>query len=211
MPSLPSKDVAHTQVTDHRIPRRPETALQLQDVNPQHAAVVLVPFPASEEAKHDVRDLALAWESLAENGMAAAVPEAERLLRAAATLSANDSVVLSALGYVEQKRGAVDRARQLYQKALALDPDLIDAATNLGVIEAKRGDLDSALKLWEGAFERAPWRGSIGMNIARVFCEGGQFKEAQSYILRVLEFSPDQSSAKYLLRQINADTPSCGY
>jgi Flp pilus assembly protein TadD len=104
----------------------------------------------------------------------------------------------------------VDNARDLYQKALALDPTLIDAAANLGVIDARSGDLQSAVKLWQDAFERAPADSSIGMNLARIFCQSGKIKDARSYVLRVLRFNPDLSSAKKLLQQLNANPPSCG-
>jgi predicted CXXCH cytochrome family protein len=209
MPSSQSTDVAHTQVTDHRIPRRPEISPQLlQDAAPP-AKPRLVPFPPSPGSDHDTRDLALAWQSLAERGMPFAAAEAERLLRSAAKQSPDDPAVLAALGYIEQKRGAADRARELYQKAMALDQNSIDAATNLGVLEANSGHLREAVKLWEGAFQRAPGRSAIGMNLARTFCDAGQFDQARSFVLRVLEFNPDLGGAKKLLQQLNRTPPRC--
>jgi hypothetical protein len=208
MPSTLSTDVAHTQVTDHRIPRRPPSPREsggLPTVPPR-----LVPFPHSDQAEVDVRDLALAWESFAEAGMDAADEEARHLLRSATADSRDDPVILSAFGYLEQRRGAVDHARELYQKALALDPTLIDAATNLGVIEAKSGHWASAVRLWQDAFQRAPGRSGIGMNIARAFCGARKFDEARSYLLRILEFNPDMGDARELLRYLNHTPPSCG-
>ena len=117
---------------------------------------------------------------------------------------------MSSLGYVEQRRGAINDARELYQRALAQDPDLLDAATNLGVIEANSGHLREAVTLWEGAFQRAPGRSSIGMNIARAFCGAGQFDQARDFTLRVLQFNPDLDSAKKLLNGLNATPPKCG-
>jgi len=157
MPASPSADIAHTQVTDHRIPRRSDAeALQTLDSNARPSSPRLVPFPFSEEADHDIRDLALAWAFLAQNGKEPAATEARRLLQLAVSQSPNDAALLSALGYIEQKRGAVDRARKLYQKALTLEPDFIDAAANLGVIEANQGRLREAVRLSQSAFERAP-------------------------------------------------------
>jgi tetratricopeptide (TPR) repeat protein len=210
MPSSLSTDIAHTEVTDHRIQRRPGSSPQLlQDPAAQRSSPSLIRFPYSKEAD-DVRDLALAWESLAESGTAGAASQADRLLRLAAKQSPDDPAVLSSLAYIELKQGAIDHARELYQKALALDPTLIDAATNLGVIEAQSGQLRSAVALWQGAFDRAPGKSSIGMNLARTFCESGQMKDARSYVLRVLHFNPDLSAARKLLQHLNADPPSCG-
>jgi len=207
MPSSLSTDVAHTEVTDHRIRRRPKIAPpRLQDI--QGTLPRLVPFP-SQKSDDDVRDLALAWESLVNSGMTAAAPEAEQLLRSAAEKFSNDAVVLSALGYSAQNKGELDRARELYEKALAVDAMLIDAATNLGAIEANRGHSREALKLWENAFLRAPGQSRIGMNIARLFCHTGQPAKARDYVLRVLEFNPDLPEAKQLLQRLNGGSPKC--
>jgi Tetratricopeptide repeat/Cytochrome c554 and c-prime len=210
MPSSLSADVAHTEVTDHRILRRPNSPPPvLENLNSQPSLPRLVRFPDAQKTDEDVRDLALAWESLVEGGMTAAAPATEQLLRSAIEKSPNDSALLSALGYFAQKKGDVDRARASYEKALAIDPTLIDAATNLGVIEANRGHLREAVKLWADAFERAPGQSRIGMNIARVYCDAGQPARARDYVLRVLEFNPDLPEAKNLLRQLNESPPKC--
>ena len=210
MPSSQSKDVAHTQVTDHRIPRHAEVSHHLPENADRPARLQLIPFPGSAETENDVRDLALAWESVAESGAESAAPEAERLLRSSLKQSPDDPAALSALGYIEQKRGASDRARKLYERALAHDSNSIDAATNLGVIEAQAGHIPEAVRLWEGAFQRAPGRSEIGMNIARVFCEAGKIDEARSFALRVLGFNPDLGAARSLLQSLNHTPTSCG-
>jgi len=209
MPASLSTDVAHTEVTDHRILRRPSSTPMLENAFAQPATPKLVPFPHSHESDSDLRDDALAWESVAESGSKLAEAEAERLLRLA-LLKSSDPALLSAMGYIEQKHGDTDRARELYQRALALDPNLIDAATNLGVLEAKSGHMREAVTLWQGSFQRAPGRSSIGMNLARTFCGSGQFDEARTYTLRVLQFNPDLGAAKKLLNGLNADPPKCG-
>ncbi|HME31206.1 MAG TPA: multiheme c-type cytochrome [Terriglobales bacterium] len=212
MPANLSTDVAHTAVTDHRIQRRPNTGPVLEDAatRPSPPLPRLAPFPDSTEAEHDNRDMALAWASMAENGDAAVIKQAEQLLRKAVAESPKDAALLSSLGYVEQRRGAIDDARELYQRALAQDPSLLDAATNLGVIEANSGHLREAVTLWEGAFERAPGRSSIGMNIARAFCSAGQLDRVRDVTMRVLQFNPDLDSAKKLLNGLNGTPAKCG-
>ena len=66
------------------------------------------------------------------------------------------------------------------------------------------------MTLWEGAFERAPGRSSIGMNIARAFCSAGQVEHAREFTLRVLQFNPDLDSAKKLLNGLTASPAKCG-
>jgi tetratricopeptide (TPR) repeat protein len=189
MPASLSTDVAHTEVTDHRILRRPTSTPMLENAFAQPTTPKLVPFPHSHESDSDLRDEALAWESVAESGLKSAEAEAERLLRLALVKS-SDPALLSAMGYVEQKHGAIDRVRVLYEKALALDPNLIDAATNLAVLQAKSGHMREAVTLWQGSFQRAPGRSSIGMNLALAFCGAGQFDEARSTLCECCNLIP---------------------
>ncbi len=210
MPTSLSTDVAHTEVTDHRILRQPQISPQLlQNAAETPALPRLVPFP-EPKAEPDPRDLALAWESVVESGMSAAEPKARELLAKAVQQSPDDPVLLSALAYCEQRGGSIERARELYQKALARDSTLVDAATNLGVIEAQAGDLPDAVKLWKNAFERAPARSSIGLNLARAYCAAEKFDEARTYTRRVLEFNPDLVSARKLLEALNRSPANCG-
>jgi len=212
MPRTNSADVAHTQATDHRILRLPPL-MPLQGVQSSTAAH-LVRFPPGPPAQasaqtDNLRDLALAWESLAQNGVAAATSEVEGFLRKAVADKPDDPALLSGLGFVEQQKGATQKARELYERALKIDPTLNDAATNLGVIEAKDGHVERAVHLWQDAFARAPERSAIGMNLARIFCAAAQLDKARQYAARVLEFNPDLPQAKALMRQLNSDSPKC--
>lgn len=210
MPASASTDVAHTEVTDHRIPRHPQISSQLlQNPAGMSSLPKLIPFPDTK-TKPDIRDLALAWNSIAENGMSAAEPQARELLSEAVKQSPEDSDLLSALAYAEQRKGSTKHARELYEKALAKDSTLVDAATNLGVIEAQSGDLQGALQLWQNAFQHTPARSAIGLNIVRAYCAEGKFGEARTYTLRVLEFNPDLLSARKLLHFLNSSPASCG-
>jgi predicted CXXCH cytochrome family protein len=203
MPASASSDIAHTEVTDHRILKRPQVAAGLlQDAGSNSSVPTLIPFPASK-TDSDPRDLALAWESLVESGMTMAEPQARSLLEKALKQSPDDPALLSALGYIEQKHRATENARVLYHKALAIDPNLADAATNLAVIEARSGNLGSAIELWQPAFERAPARSSIGLNLVRAYCDEGNLDEARKYTLRVLEFNPDLARARQIQRSLS--------
>jgi len=136
--------------------------------------------------------------------------EVTRMLSAAVKQSPTDPALLSALGYVEQLHGHADRARELYRRALSVDPDSIDALNNLGVLEIKAGRTGEAVKLWQKAFQHSPASSSLGMNIARAFCDNEHFDEAQTVILRVLQFNPDYMPAKKLLQKMNHEPPGCG-
>jgi predicted CXXCH cytochrome family protein len=198
-----SSDVAHTQVTDHRILRVPE--MQLDDLSAPRVRE-LVAFPPGPA---DTRDLALAWQSVAASGTEAERTKARNMLDEAVRQMPNDAVLLAALGYAEQQNGELARARELYEHALAIDPTLIDAATNLGVMKAQAGDLTSGVALWKPAFEHSPGSSRIGMNIVIAYCAAGKFDEARMYVRRVLEFNPDYGAAKTLEQRLAATPPSC--
>ncbi|MBV9341519.1 MAG: tetratricopeptide repeat protein [Acidobacteria bacterium] len=210
MPASPSTNIAHTQVTDHRIPRLPSVEMpRLDKARASPDKVELVPFPDSREADDDVRDLALAWEQLANSGEENARARAEEMLERSASLVPDDPETLSALGYEQQRSGKIAAARKSYQRALALHPDLIDAATNLGVIEAQSGRLESAISLWSSAFARAPGRSSVGINLARAYCLAGRPDAARVSISRILEFNPDMSAARRMLEHLSRTGASC--
>jgi tetratricopeptide (TPR) repeat protein len=209
MPALPSKDVAHTQSTDHRILRYPSAEPLPQLTTRAEAAGALVPFPASEAALVTTRDQAVGWEALAQRGVSGASRKAEQFLREALKQNPDDGVLLSAMAYVEQQQGHDAEAKELYEHALRIDPLANDAATNLGILEARAGHLQHAVQLWHGAFERAPHRSEIGMNLAMVLCADGQKDVARKYVEQVLEFNPDYGKAKSLLRQLNSESGQC--
>ena len=208
MPAATSQNIAHTEVTDHRIPRLAEVQ-PLPDQAPEPDRLRLAPFPDSREAEDDLRDLALAWESLANTGMEAARPQAEQFLRRSVAQFPNDATTLAALGYEDQIHGDIRGAQTLYQRALTLNPDLIDATTNLGVIEAQNRNLPAAIKLLQRTFERAPGRSAVGMNLARVFCLAGRLDEARASVARVLEFNPDLGMANRLSMELKRADPNC--
>jgi hypothetical protein len=210
MPALPSKDVAHTEATDHRILRNPKGP-QLENPGLDDGTTPrLVPFPERDAALTTSRDLALAWETLAQRGVAGAARQAEQYLRKAVKDGPEDAVLLAGLGFVEQEAGHEKEARDLYERALKIDPLANDSATNLGAIEARTGNLRRAVELWQGAFERVPYRSAIGMNLALAFCAAGQKEEVRRYLGRVLEFNPDFGKAKEMARRLERNEAECG-
>jgi predicted CXXCH cytochrome family protein len=231
MPRTTTSNIAHTQATDHRILKLPMMPLQTLQTGAAAQLVRFPPIPAAPASDAsapdaanapntsqssttkapapDARDLALAWESIAQEGHSSAAIEAERYINQAVLEHPDDPVLLDSLAFIAQRRGDATKARQLYEHALQADPTMIDAAANLGVIEARAGHFDRALALWEPAFNRAPGRSVIGMNLARIACDAGQFDKARAYVARVLQFNPDLPSAKAFAKQLSADPPNC--
>ena len=209
MPELPSKDVAHTEGTDHRIMRYPNAPPVPQLEVRGTPGAPLVAFPASDAGIGTTRDFALAFETLAQRNVADTAQKAEQYLRKAVTERPEDAVLLAALGFVDQKNRNEKEARELYERALKIDPLDNDAATDLGILEARAGNLRRAVELWQGAFSRAPYRSAIGMNLAMAFCAAGQKDVARRFVERVLEFNPDYLKGKQLLAHLGEEPVQC--
>ena len=207
MPSLPSKDVAHTQTTDHRILRNPVT-LPLQDESALRQTS-LESFPSKAAPLVTARDLAMAWETLAERGESRADHKAEEFLRKALKETPDDPHLLSSYAFAEQKHGKEKDAQDLYQRVVQLRPRANTAATNLGILEARSGDLQDAVRLWQQAFDRVPYRSAIGMDLVLAFCTANQKDEARHYVERVLEFNPDYAVARQMLNRLDTDPGEC--
>jgi tetratricopeptide (TPR) repeat protein len=155
-----------------------------------------------------LRDLALAWESLAKEGVPGADEKADQLLSKAMAQDPQDPAILGAYAYEKQTKGALVQAKDLYQRALRADPTRSVAESDLAVIEAKSGNMAQAIALWKDAFRRTPWRSAIGTDLALSLCESGRYDEARAAILRVLEFNPDFGEGKGLLRLLSSDRPA---
>jgi Flp pilus assembly protein TadD len=201
--------MAHTEGTDHRIQRYPNSKpLPRLEVRGTPGAP-LVSFPESAAAQVSSRDFALAWETLALRNVENAGQKAEEYLWEAVKERPEDPVLLAALGFVQQKHGNEKQARDFYERALKLDPLDNEAATDLGILEARAGNLRHAVELWQGAFNRVPYRSAVGMNLAMAFCVSKQTDVALKFVNRVLEFNPDYVKGKQLLVHLQQNPPEC--
>jgi predicted CXXCH cytochrome family protein len=210
MPEVASTNIAHTQATDHRILRTPTLQAAPPSPPPSDEALPLLKRFPPTNTKDDDRDLAMAWQSLAEEGMRPAALEAQKYVRSALAERPDDASLLTSMGFAAQKRGEIQQAKLLYEKALEKDPLATVAAANLGVIAAQTGDLDRAISLWKFAFDHQPERSAIGINLAKALCTKGKPDEAKREINRVLEFNPDLPEAEKMWQELSASPSKCG-
>ena len=199
MPRVDSVDVAHTQATDHRIPR------YVKQVSPPAQPQVqpeLRSFPPAQRKTND-RDLALAWHALADSEVQGALMEEEKYLKRAVKEFPDDPALLSALGFLYQRQHKLELARSLEERAVQKDPLDTVAATDLGVIAAQTGNLKEAERLWRQAFEREPGSSAIGLNLSKALITEGKREEARETVERVLEFNPDLPEAEQLLERMS--------
>ena len=216
MPKAKTDDIAHEQVTDHRIPRIPIAAkLQGEKNTADHGsaagqliAIGTVPGIAAESSN---RDLGLAYALATENGDRLAGERAIQLLSEAESLpgSASDNQLHEQLGFLRQLAGENDAAEREYAETLAADPHDSIAAGNLALLKAQDKQYGEAIELWERAFDEDPIQVKAGMNLAIVQCGLGGKEAALKTLGRILVFSPDDHRAAEMLREIQSGKRGC--
>ncbi len=208
MPRGASEDIAHEQVTDHRI----------QIVHTAHAAAsgragksgLLVPI--GDEKPTD-RELGLAYAQMAQHGDRASGEMALSLLRKTEVLeglTAKDAELHTELGYLEQRSGDIHAADGEYRAALAADPEDGTARGDMAVLFAGTGDYATAVRLWERVFNGDPAQAAAGYNLALGLCRLGRKDDAEATLKRLLRFAPDDQRARGLAAALAGGTQSCG-
>jgi tetratricopeptide (TPR) repeat protein len=203
MPHEETQDIAHEQVTDHRI------QIVSKPFVSAFSSEELVPIGGVHP---DARDEGLAWAQLALRGDRAAGERAMGLLLRAETADpaqASDADLHMELGFLEQASGDRERAKFEYQEALRADPFNETAAGDLAVLDAEAGDFAAALPLWQSVFQHDPGAGAAGIDLAIAQCRSGGTEAAAQTLRRVLLFSPDNDAARRLSLALAAGTQHC--
>jgi predicted CXXCH cytochrome family protein len=213
MPRAASEDIAHEQVTDHRI--------QIQIANtasqsPRSTAIgraaksgTLVPI--GEEKSTD-RELGLAYAQMAQHGDRPSGETALALLRKAEALepaTARDAELHTELGFLEQRSGDIHAADREYRAALAANPDDSTARGDLAILFADTGDYATAVRLWQRVFDADPAQAAAGYNLALGQCRLGQKDDAEMTLKRLLRFAPDDQRARALASAFAGGTRHC--
>jgi Flp pilus assembly protein TadD len=210
MPRSKSEDIAHEQVTDHRIQivktasRQPhETAMEAK----KNGALV----PIGDEKPTD-RELGLAYAQMAQRGNPESVDMALALLRKAEALEAatvKDAALHTELGFLEQRSGDIHAADREYRAALAADPDDGTARGDMAILFAGTGDYATAVRLWQRVFDADPAQAAAGYNLVLGQCRLGQKEDAEATLKRLLRFAPDDQRARGLAAALAGGTRTC--
>jgi tetratricopeptide (TPR) repeat protein len=223
MPRATSSDIAHEQVTDHRIPRLAGAGTREPAGALREDLVAIGPWTAEEPKQSngnwnkaggdpsDGRDLGLAYAMEAAKGNREAGQRALRLLREAERSPGADAdhELHSQLGFLEQVAGDKDAAEREYGLALMGDGHDSFAAGNLALLKAGDRRFGKAVALWERAFQEDPVQIKAGINLAIVECGLGRREAALGTLDRVLEFSPDEKKALEMEQQIRTGGKGC--
>ncbi len=204
MPREETEDIAHEQVTDHRI------QIESKPFSSPLAEEELVPIGGVHPG---ARDEGIAWAQLALRGDRAAGERAMQLLlqaEASDPAQARDTELHTELGFLEQLSGDRERAKREYEAALRADPLNGTAAGDLAVLDAQAGDAAAAVPLWQQAFTHDPGASAAGIDLALAQCRLGETAAAAQTLERVLLFAPDNDAARRLWLALKAGTEHCG-
>ncbi len=205
MPRSKSEDVAHEQVTDHRIqiPRKSEL---------EHQGAVGTLTPIGHEETGD-RELGLAYAQMAHRGDRASGERAQALLRKAEThegATVKDAELHMELGFLDQEARDIRGADREYRAALAADPNNATGRGDLAVLFAETGDYVTAVQLWQQVFDADPAQTAAGYNLALGECRLGRGEAAEATLKRLLSFAPDNQRARALASAIGNRAQHCG-
>jgi predicted CXXCH cytochrome family protein len=205
MPRQDTRDVAHEQVTDHRIQRRLPTS-RGRSPAPSGDLTVVGGGAASD------RDLGLAYFQFAEQGDQPAGQRAMLLLEQAERRGGEqpDADLHTALGFLKQLSGNRQAAMGEYQAALGADPANSVAAGDLAILQARAGEAKSAVAGLQWVSENDPGATSASMDLAMIECAIGDPQAARMALQHLLEFSPDDGKAKQMLAAVESKRQSCG-
>lgn len=203
MPREETEDIAHEQVTDHRIqiPGKPYAS--------PFAAQELVAIGGVHPSD---RDEGIAWAQLALRGDRAAGERALHLLLEAEKSDpgqASDGALHMELGFLRQMSNDRERARTEYDAALRADPYNETAAGDLAVLDAQGGDMGAALPLWQSVFDHDPGASAAGIDLAVAECRMSGKDAAEQTLRRVLDFSPDNDTARKSLLALQSGQQRC--
>ncbi len=192
MPTRPTSDISHEQLTDHNIQRRHDEgapSLRLSGLGrAADTSETLVPVGGATVGS---RELGLAYAQLAERGDRAAAMRARDLLREAEKGGQADVPVHVQLGFLEQVSGDPARAVAEYRAALEGNPFESAALGNLAVLDARAGRTKEAMELLQRLFRADPSQTAAGLNLAFLECRLGSPADAARDLDRLTEFSPD--------------------
>jgi Flp pilus assembly protein TadD len=203
MPREKTGDVAHEQVTDHRIQRRPApSSTQTQGTED----LSLVGGGTTSD-----RDLGLAYFQMANLGDQEAGHRAMALLQRAERHEGDqpDPDLHRALGFLAHLAGDRAMATREYEATLRENPADSIAAGDLAILEARAGNAKAAITWLQGISRNDPGETAAGMDLAMIDCAIGDPQSATRALHHVLDFSPDDAKARQALTAIETKPETC--
>jgi len=208
MPRVASTNVAHSSVSDHRVPRQ-AGAFPTEAVPPPSLNVPLRNFHGYLVEANDAdigRDLGIALiESHSVDLRQPALNlHARRLLEAAIGTWPEDVPVWIALGRVHAAQHRYEDALDAYEHALVCAPENEVALVAAASVRTARGDQEAAVQTWQRAIAINPWRSSYHAARAKLLSKSLEWQQAADESQAALRLNPvDVETRRVLLLSLS--------
>ena len=128
---------------------------------------------------------------------------AEPPLARALELDANIGEAYATLGLLRKEQGDWQAAEAAYDQAIALQPSYSRVFRLYGHLRAEQGRIEDAFAFGEKALALDPYSAPVNYDLARYLDVSGQFDEAMTRYLRVVEIEPNHAFAYVYIAAIH--------
>jgi tetratricopeptide (TPR) repeat protein len=189
MPRRSASDVIHAAITDHRILKRPMSAMP-------DPGGVLAPWQAPAPAIAD-RNLGLAWFHLArQNNSGPAFGRAYNLLSNQS--HAKDAEASATLGYMLLGSGHSQDSIPLFEAAVNYQPENAEYWLDLGVAQQTIGDRHAAVTAFSRSIALAPYSYRGYKALSDFYKDTHQGELAQQTLAQFLKLVPQSLTIRLL-------------
>jgi hypothetical protein len=205
MPRRATSDIAHTAITDHRIPRRPgeDGAAPAPPLLPGDNPLVFFYKGVADPRDREVdRDMGLALTELARQKGAGAEPLgplALPYLEGAVHRAPDDAAAWEAKGYALWLEGRFPEALDACESALARAPGRERALTDAALLAGLLNRPEAATAYWQRAIAVNPWSAFYHEQLARVLAGRQDWPAAQAECRAALRLNPMSVPARQVL------------
>jgi hypothetical protein len=188
MPKRPVIESAHVTFTNHRVQRRPNSAMN-QPVGGVKLRSILPgelddPVIAS-------RNLGFAYAEVAgSTGNQEFFAKVVELLRPLIGTNITDTVFWQTLGEAHLAIGEIADAEKAFRSAVELDPASSSAHYSLGYLLQRRNDLPAAIEAYRRAVATDPYKAEAFANLAAAYFKIGRYEQAAAALKSALALEP---------------------
>lgn len=186
MPRLRPTNVAHSAVTDHRIPK----IARQQSLEPSGGEVELKAWREPDAALVE-RDLGLAYFDLAANThSSSALRQAYQILSNLPAEQRRDAPVEADLASAFLQQGQFALATEMFGRAAGQQPSNARYAYCLGATMARAGKIEAAIKELRRSMELDPSQPDAYLELAQIYRKTGGEAAGRRVIQEYLHFMP---------------------
>ncbi|MBI1941748.1 MAG: tetratricopeptide repeat protein [Acidobacteria bacterium] len=203
MPARSLAHIAHTALTDHRIPRRPSEDRSLSSL-PEPATGLIWETQPPGAREPDARTLAIAYAQLGQALPRFGIRGLPILDRAAQEFP-DDLEIQATYGLVvplaRPSAEGLRQARQALERAIALGSKSVFVRLHLAQMLLEARDR-SAFRLFDEAIQLDPFYAPARLGLAWAYLQAGDREKAIATIQEVLTFDPGNPDARAALDQL---------